>query len=190
MQSSTAATIARPLARSADPYKTDPTLTPPQRSSRRAAKGDEFMIGFDPSRLAPLVGLDRERRRSRFPGHELVARSRAILGAAARYARQLRPVHLDYAIPGMEDVDGPLVLPDGTALFHDDGRPFLPHRTSLGLVRHILSHGLKFAYMAEHPDVGLTDLAFFGLLGEPSEDVTVDWLVDELGAAADRTARW
>ena len=32
----TAATMARPLARSADPYRTDPSLTPPQRSSRRA----------------------------------------------------------------------------------------------------------------------------------------------------------
>jgi hypothetical protein len=152
--------------------------------------GSEYVIGFDATKLAALIGLDDHSQRSRLAGDELVERSRAMLAAAARYARQLPAAHLDDAIPGMEDVEGPLVLPDGTALFHSDGRPFVPHGTAIGLVRHISSHGAKFVYIAQHPEADLSDLAFFGLLGEPSEDVTLRWLVDELAALATEIRHW
>jgi hypothetical protein len=152
-------------------------------------KGDAYAAGFDLAEIDAVVGLQRDGD-DLLPGGELAARSRAMLAAAARYTRQLPPEHHDDVIPGMEGVTGPLVMPDGTVLRFPDGTPFMPHRTALGLVRHIVGHGVKWYAMAEDPDIDISHIAVFGMLGEPLEDVSVDWLVDQLEVGADRIGRW
>lgn len=152
-------------------------------------RDEAAVVGFDLAEIDRLVGLDGGGS-SPLPAEELVARSGRLLHAAGRYALQLPPAHHDDAIPGMEDADGPFLLPDGRPLRFPDGTPFAPHRTALGLVRHILAHGVKFRSMADDPDVDLSDLATFALLGEPSEDVSVDWLVGEMTRVASDIERW
>lgn len=153
-------------------------------------KGESVVVGFDLAEVERLVGWSSDGAGTPLPGEALVARSRRLLDSAARYACQLPPSHYDDVIPGMEDTDGPFRLPDGRSLRFPDGKPFVPHRTSLGLVRHILAHGVKFLVMVQARDLDdLSDLATFGLLGEPPESVTVSWLVDEMTRVVDDIQR-
>jgi hypothetical protein len=121
----------------------------------------------------------------------LVDRTTRLLAAAARYARQIPAERVDEPIPGMEDVDGPLLLADGTPVLGPDGRPFVPHRTQLGLVRHIAGHGAKFLLLASDRAAGeYAAMATYLPFGEPSDDLGPHALADILETAVADIASW
>lgn len=136
------------------------------------AVGDRYLGSPQLAEIDAALGIESEPA-PLLPGDVLVERSRTLLAAAMRFARQLPREHYDDPTPGMEG-SGPLILPDGTAVMLADGRPYLPHATSIGLVRHIVGHGVKVLLLATEPDCGLfADPATFGPLGEPDEALSL-----------------
>src|SRR5260221_7082697 len=84
-----------------------------------------------------------------------------------------------------------MALPDGTVLRLADGQPYMPHHTTLGLLRHIVCHSAKFLHLLEHPDSELyARMETWGPLGEPSESIPLSALIDQTLYAIDEIAGW
>jgi hypothetical protein len=153
-------------------------------------RGDRYATGFDLAQIDDLLDIARDTDGRSLTGAELVDRALRILPAAMRFARQLPPARYEEEIPGMEGVTIPLILPDGTPMLLDDDTPYVPHRTYLGLVRHIVGHGAKFAWLAENPDVDISHPAKFASLGEPEESLGVEQLAERAQVSVDEIHRW
>jgi hypothetical protein len=134
------------------------------------AAGDRYLVSPQLPELDELLGFEPEAVEL-LSGSELVDRAGELLLAAMRFARQLPPERYDDPTPGLEGVKA-LVLPDGTPSVLPDGRPYIPHATSIGLVRHIVGHGVKFLLFATEPGSGVFErAATFGPLGEPDDSL-------------------
>jgi hypothetical protein len=152
---------------------------------------DRYALGINLAEVDDLLGLERTPVDPLLPGEELVERTVRLLEATIRFAQQLPPAHYDDAIPGMEGVKGPLVLPNGTAVVLPDGTPYVPHRTSLGLVRHIIGHGVKFKLLAEDPESDLYRHPEIYLpLGEPDHTLGLPDLLRETEEIIRDIQRW
>lgn len=142
------------------------------------AVGDRFLGSPKLHEIDVALGIASDAEQL-LPGPELLARARALLAAASRFARQLPPDHYEDPTPGAED-SGPLILPDGTEVLLPDGRPYMPHATSIGLVRHIVGHGVKVLLLVSEPASDLfASAARFGPLGEPDDSVPLEGIVAE-----------
>jgi hypothetical protein len=134
----------------------------------------DALFGFDP---APAFVLSED---------DLIERAQALLAAAVRFGRQLPPERYDDPTPGMENADA-LLLPDGTRVLLPDGRPYIPHATSLGLLRHILGHGAKFLLLAVDPgNERFARAELFAPYGEPDDRLglaEIERIADEIGLA-------
>lgn len=143
------------------------------------AIGERFLAFPQLHELDAALGVDSEGEQL-LPGDELVERARTLLAAAARFARQLPRGHYDDPTPG-SDASGPLILPDGTEVRLPDGTPYMPHATSLGLVRHIVGHGAKALLLVEDPGAdAVANAATFGPFGEPAAGVPMEGILAEI----------
>ena len=138
-------------------------------------RGDRFVFGVerDFAKLDELLGLQHVSGGRLLPGEELVERACRLLDTAMAYAKQLPPAHFDDVIPGMEDADPETFILDGHVVVSADGKPYVPHHTYIGLVRHIFGHGVKFRLEVEHPETDLSNLGIYAQTGEPAQNVTV-----------------
>jgi hypothetical protein len=142
------------------------------------AVGDSVLGSPQLHEIDAALGFDSEAD-ALLPGPVLVERVRALLAAGIRYANQLPRVRYDDPTPGAEET-GPLVLPDGTEVVLPDGRPYMPHATSIGLVCHIVGHGAKIVMLVEKPDSALfVDVARLGPYGEPDDRLPLEKIVAE-----------
>lgn len=138
-------------------------------------KGDRHALGRDLGQVDDLVGLKREG--SLIPAGELVERTIRILTAWARFAKQLPPSHYDDRTPGMELVKA-FILPDGQVLRHADGTPYVPHMTSIGMIRHVLHHAEKIKVAFEDPKSRVfSDEVLNSQCGEPSPALSLEQLL-------------
>jgi hypothetical protein len=141
-------------------------------------RDDRYVMGANLADVDALLELDG-RITTLLTGEELVDRTTRLLTAASRYTLQLPRDHYDDPIPGMEDVHGPLLLADGTPVLTESGAPYVPHRTSLGLVRHLAGHGAKFTLLAEErAGAAYANMAAYLPLGEPPETHDASQLAD------------
>jgi glutaredoxin len=138
-------------------------------------RGGRFVIGVerDFERLDELLYLQHRSGGRLIPGSELVERACGLLITAMRYAHQLPSAHYDDLIPGMEDDHKETFTLDGHVLVADDGKPYVPHRTSIGLVRHIFGHGFKFRLEVEHPETDFSHIGIYAQTGEPGEGPSI-----------------
>lgn len=130
------------------------------------SRGDRYVVGLDLAQVDELVGLASTS--CVVPADELAARAVRLLEAATRYAQQLPPSHYDDPFPGLEGVKPPFALPDGHVFVLEDGTPYVPHGTYLGLFRHIIGHGAHFRRFLERPGDDYTSLGLYSQFGEPS----------------------
>jgi hypothetical protein len=146
--------------------------------------GEHLTLGLDAARVDELLGLDRDTSAAAYSGEELLDRSALLLGAAARFARELPPEHYDDETPRPPGVEGPVEgmrLPDGRPVLFPDGSPYVPHPTYLGLVRHLAGHGTKLLYLAQDPAVPLyAQFEPWVPFGEPDPSWRADDVLDRL----------
>lgn len=155
-------------------------------------RGGRHVIGVerDFEKLDELIGLQHHAGGRLLPGAELVERACRLLTTALRYAHQLPPAHYDDLIPGMEDDQKETFVLDGHVLVAEDGKPYVPHRTSMGLVRHIFGHGYKFRLEVEHPETDLSHIGIYAQTGEPGEGPTVAELDARMQVIVADIQRW
>jgi hypothetical protein len=142
------------------------------------AVGERYALGLDLRAIDELLGRSNEGAPT-FSATELGLRASRLLERAVGFVRQLPASEHDHIIPGMESVGGSVTLPDGTTLVLADGRPYVPHRTYLGLFRHVIAHAHKFAAIAARPQNDYTRVSTFAPFGEPLESTPVEALVAE-----------
>jgi hypothetical protein len=153
------------------------------------AIGDRYEVVLAMGRLDEMLG-DAPLPSATDSFDVLADRAIVLMQQAERYGVQLPHDHYEDVIPGMENVTVPLILPGNIELRLSDGTPYVPHRTSIGLFRHIIGHGAKFLLLATEPEADYTHVGEYAQLGEPTEDRSIEVLGDDLHAVVDGVAAW
>jgi glutaredoxin len=128
--------------------------------------GDRYAPGVDLAQVDALLGLGSNSG-ALVPPTRLATTIAELLDTDARFASALPQENYDDLCPGMEDIKSAYI-------FKRDGTPYVPHRTYLGLIQHIIGHGAKFDFFARHSDASAAQsLEFaahqgeFSAFGEP-----------------------
>lgn len=154
-------------------------------------RGDRHVGGIDLDDIDELLGLGSEKGKRLLPGDELIKRSTRVMDAAARYARQLPPEHYDDDFPGLEGVEPPMVLPDGTHYQREDGSLLIPHRTWLGLVHHIEAHShLQRGLVTADSRLDPSTIVGYTSYGQPAASVTAPESARQIEEEAERVRAW
>lgn len=152
-------------------------------------RGDEYVTGFDLAGVDALLGLAAEgpEARAQLSGAELLARTARAVTTVAALAEQVPAEHLDDPLPGQAD--------NAAVLYRRDGSPYIPHRTTRGLIAHVVGHAEKVRCIIELCAAGPEHVvqpefaahpAEFGAFGEPEEGTDLRALVDALRALAEQ----
>lgn len=158
------------------------------------ARGNSFISGMDLQKVDEFLGLaDRStaepwaKDAPLLPGRELVERSVKVVEAGARFMRQVPPAVYDHDIPGMQapEAHRPLMTPDGRPVLAPNGKAIEPHRTYIGLARHIVGHGVKIKHILEDPGTtAFSRMETMVPIGEPDDELNAI----QLAEIAERTA--
>jgi len=150
-----------------------------------------FLPGVLLDEIDRALGLPPKDGERSLSAPALADRTVRVNAAVARFARQLPPAHYDDPTPAADGADGPQLLPDGTPVVFPDGSPYEPHRTSFGLVRHLVGHVVKFQLVVEHPEEDwFSDLGLFMPLGEPAAGTDPSRVACVAAQAAHDIRRW
>lgn len=154
-------------------------------------RGGHHVLGIegDFEKLDRLLGISKTSVVRALNGQELVERACRIVGSAMRYARQLPREAYDFPFPGMENARPPFMQGDHVVV-DEEGVPFVPHGTHIGLVRHIVCHITKFRHEAQNPGADYTNWGLYAQLGEPSQRMMLDELEERVSATILSIQRW
>jgi hypothetical protein len=145
------------------------------------AVGDDYRVAMTTGSIDDMLNLEASGDTDFLvPVPQLVDRSIVFLESVIRACEQLPRGCLEDVIPVMADA-GPILLPSGEPIRLADGKPYIPHRTNIGLVRHTVGHAYKFVnFVASNEREFLTDMAAFVMLGEPDESHEIEGLTSGL----------
>jgi hypothetical protein len=155
-------------------------------------RGKHHASGFVPAEIDALLGISADPSSRALSGTEIVERSTLLLEAVQRYARQVPPEHYEDDFPSLAGVEPPIVM-EGEVLIHPvDGLPYVPHRSFIGLVRHIVKHGLHLIRAIEEPDPDLDSMTHmqYESWGEPARETGIDDLIPVMDQTVARIRQW